>query len=233
MSSEGEGEDLQAQYRLAVEEYRFQVDLNWRRSEYFFVLNVGVLVAGATLLASGQVPRGLVALVFCLGALLALLSIFANHTQHGYYRGARDLKNRMEQALELGDRALVTTPGQGSSIERLGKVGTFLRTMLIAIACVNLVGAGIAVADATSGEAALKQVSIRVPPSPAGRATKVTVVISRGGEVMATRSGMAGGVLRSVGLEPDRYRIWMAAGKICTTPLVVSAKPLQLASPHC
>lgn len=37
--------ELERQYDLAVAEYRFQVDLNWRRSEYFFVLNIGILVA--------------------------------------------------------------------------------------------------------------------------------------------------------------------------------------------
>jgi hypothetical protein len=105
--------ELREQYRLAVEEYRFQVGLNWRRSEYFFVLNVGVLVAGATLLASDKAPRALVGLVFMLGALLASLSFLANDTQSGYYHAARDLKKRLEERLDLGGGALATTPGHG------------------------------------------------------------------------------------------------------------------------
>jgi len=65
-----EAPDLAEQYRLAIEEYRFQVDLNWRRSEYFFVLNIGVLIAASTLSASELLPRALVGMVFGLGALL-------------------------------------------------------------------------------------------------------------------------------------------------------------------
>lgn len=107
-------DDLDEQYRLAVGEYRFQVDLNWRRSEYFFVLNIGVLIAAATLLASESLPRALVGLVFGLGALLAGLSFLANNTQHSYYKAARELKEKLEDRLQLGEFALQTTPGMGS-----------------------------------------------------------------------------------------------------------------------
>ena len=232
--NDGVGEEgLREQYRLSVEEYRFQVDLNWRRSEYFFVLNIGVLVAGATLLASAQVPRALVGLVFSLGALLALLSIFANQTQHGYYRGARDLEKDIEGRLGLGrGLALATTPGQGSSVERLGRVGTFLRTMLVAIACVDLIGAGIAAADAIEGRTtSAKQVSIRIPAL--GDTRKVVVVVSEHDEVLATRSGLAGGLVGPIGLEPGSYRIWIAGPRICSALLFVTRKPLQLAAPTC
>lgn len=76
--------ELLRQYEAALAEYRFQVSLNWRRSEYFFVLNVGVLIAASTMLASDRVPRLLVACVFAAGLLLAFMSLFANATQHGY-----------------------------------------------------------------------------------------------------------------------------------------------------
>lgn len=65
-------ETVSRQYDRALEEYRFQVDLNWRRSEYFFVLNVGVLIASATMFSSGDVPRELVTALFVVGALLAV-----------------------------------------------------------------------------------------------------------------------------------------------------------------
>lgn len=69
---------------------------------------------------SSSVPRGIIALVFLVGALLAVLSILANRTQHGYYRAAREVKGRLEGELRLGDRALTTTPGMGSPLNRVG-----------------------------------------------------------------------------------------------------------------
>lgn len=142
-------ERLWEQYKLLVEEYRFQVDLNWRRSQYFFVLNIAVLVAGIGLLSRPSPgPAGLIAAVFGLGALLAVLSMLANDTQHRYYRRARD---RMQHAGELAGMASVsisTTPGMAGvgsrgresppKLGRLGRVQTFLRIMLVALAVIDL-----------------------------------------------------------------------------------------------
>ena len=151
-------EELRRQYDRALDEYRFQVDLNWRRFEYFFVLNVGVLIAAATIFSSDDVPRALVALLFLIGALLALLSILANESQHSYYRSARTLKQELETELNLKEVALATTPGMGSRFGRIGRVRTFLKIMLIAIALVDLAGAAFAV-DAAK--------AIPNPPGPA------------------------------------------------------------------
>ena len=126
------------QYDRAVDEYRFQVDLNWRRSEYFFVLNVGVLIASATMFSSGDVPPELVAVLFFVGTLLAGLSFLANGVQHGYYQAARNRKHDLENRLDLREVALTTTPGMGSEVSRLGRVGAFLKVMLVAIALADL-----------------------------------------------------------------------------------------------
>lgn len=224
---------LDEQYRLAVEEYRFQVDLNWRRSEYFFVLNIGILVAGATLLASEGLPRALVALIFGLGALLAGLSFLANNTQHGYYQSARELKERLEKDLELGEVGLRTTPGMGSKIERLGRVGTFLKTMLVAIAFVNIVGAGIAAhaafdSDPTSPE--LVKVVMRVSDT---HDQEITAVVSQGGNVIATRTVAPGEQMKPLSLEPGKFRVSVLGSSICVDEIDVTAKPLQLARIGC
>ena len=39
-------------YRVVIDEYRFQVRLNWDRTQYFFVLNTAVTTAAGTLLAT-------------------------------------------------------------------------------------------------------------------------------------------------------------------------------------
>jgi hypothetical protein len=228
--------EVREQYRLALDEYRFQVDLNWRRSEYFFVLNIGVLVAGATLLASQEVPRVLVGLVFGLGVLLALLSVLANKTQGGYYRSSRDLKASIEKELDLGAMSIATTPGMGSTVTRLGRVGTFLRTMLIAIALVDALGAGLAIADAidsqpSSGTA--PQVFIRIPTQSAERARKVAVVVSEDAEAVATRVGFAGQLLKPIGLHEGDYQLWVVGPRRCVHSFVVTSKPLQAIEPSC
>jgi hypothetical protein len=224
--------NLEEQYRRAIEEYRFQVDLNWRRSEYFFVLNIGVLVAAATLLASEDLPRALVGLVFGLGALLASLSLLANNTQHSYYKSARGLKEKLEDQLQLGEFALRTTPGMGSKLERLGRVGTFLKTMLVAIAFVDIVGAGIsahAAFDSDPRPPNLVKVVMRLP----GTEREFTAVISQGGKVIAARTIAADEQMKPLSLEPGKYRVSILGRSICTEEMEVTTAPLQLTNIAC
>lgn len=141
MTGESEPERQWAQYHVLVDEYRFQVELNWKRSQYFFVLNLAVLVAGVGLLsASTPAPRGLIAGVFAVGALFAGLSIAANRTQRGYYRAARERMQRAADRLELGDAAIATTPGLGSEAPRKVSVTTLLEVMLTFLAIIDLAG---------------------------------------------------------------------------------------------
>lgn len=104
-------EELREHYGRALDEYRFQVELNWKRSQYFFVLNLGVLVAATGLLSASQPRAELVAALFAVGAILAGVAAYANHIQHGYYRRTREVKRALEERLELGDLALQSTPG--------------------------------------------------------------------------------------------------------------------------
>jgi hypothetical protein len=235
LSATGDRNAIREQYRLSVEEYRFQVDLNWRRSEYFFVLNIGVLVAATTMLASQDVPRVLVALVFGLGALLAFLSFLANDTQRGYYHAAREVKKKLEGDLDLAGSAIATTPGMGSRVARLGRVGTFLKTMLVAIACVDLVGAGISVADAagTDSKAAARQVVVRLQAAQRARSEPAVVVVSHDNKAIATRTGLAGEPLRPIGLDPGHYRVSVIGSRLCSRAVSVSSAPLQLVDVTC
>lgn len=66
-------------YKVAVDEYRFQAQFNWSRTQYMLVFHAGILVAG-TVVASR--PGRSAALVYLLGILGAGLSIFVVQTQH-------------------------------------------------------------------------------------------------------------------------------------------------------
>lgn len=48
-------EELWRQYAHALDEYRFQVQLNWDRTKYLLTLDIGVIPAGTALLG---LPRG-------------------------------------------------------------------------------------------------------------------------------------------------------------------------------
>ena len=98
-------------YKAAVDEYRFQVTFNWSRTQYLLAFNVIILGA-----AVGLAPRSdvLAVPVFLLGALAASMSYVAGHTQHQYYRAARDKVKRLEAAFGIsGDQALDTTATMG------------------------------------------------------------------------------------------------------------------------
>ena len=227
-------EQLQRQYDRALAEYRFQVDLNWRRSEYFFVLNVGVLIAAATMFSSDQVPQALAGALFLIGALLAILSVFANEAQHGYYRAARDLKSDLEARLELDSLALATTPGMGSRYVRLGRVGTFLKIMLIAIALVDVGGAVFAVDDVvTAGDERVLARTVLLHLESARHGKGSALVVSQEGEAIDARHLPARGGSVLLELPPGKYLISVGQRSLCQQKIEVGSAPLQLLSLPC
>lgn len=134
-------------YRLAVEEYRFQVNLNWERTQYLLALNVGVLGLGIGLLSVHMhAALVLTACVFALGAGAAALSMMALRTQHSYYRATRDRFKKLEQLLALQPELQIeTTPGMematGKRAEpRPIRVQTVVTVLLVAVATIDVFG---------------------------------------------------------------------------------------------
>lgn len=101
---EQESPSVDEVYRVAVEEYRFQARFNWSRTQYLLAFNAAILAAGVAV--AGGRPA---ALVFVLGAVTSVLSAWAVHTQHGYYRAARDRMRAVEAELEVTQSQRVTT----------------------------------------------------------------------------------------------------------------------------
>ena len=147
MAEAGGQADLLELYKIAIDEYRFQVTLNWNRTQYYLGLNVGIIGIATGILELSEGDAGfLTAGLYLAGVVCALLSLAAVRVQHGYYRTARDHKARIEERLRLGDLRLGTTPGMGSAITRLGKVTTFNGTLLGILAVMDRVGATVVVA---------------------------------------------------------------------------------------
>lgn len=134
-----------------MEEYRFQVTLNWKRTEHWFTLNVALSGAAIALLriAKSGGTFFLVGMVFLAGAVACLVAIVATYVQHDYYRSTR---NRM---LELGERvspgaAVVETTrgmrqrrpdgGRRTLAERLPRVTTLYSVLLAILLALDVVG---------------------------------------------------------------------------------------------
>ena len=139
--------DLLELYTIAIDEYRFQVNLNWSRTQYYLALNVGILGVATGILELADAGVGiLVAGLYSAGAVCCGLSLAAGRVQQGYYRTARDHKAVIEEELELTKLRLSTTPGMGSTMRRLGKVTTFNNVLLGILGVLDVAGAVIVTA---------------------------------------------------------------------------------------
>jgi hypothetical protein len=133
--------DLLEIYKVHVEEYRYQVRLNWERSRYFLGLIALLLSAGVGLLRiAGEGARPLTALVFLSGCAISWLSVQILATQTDYYRSAREGMALAAQRLELGELALRTTPTMGGALTRRWRVNQAIGVVLATLGIVNLVG---------------------------------------------------------------------------------------------
>lgn len=112
-------------YKIAMDEYRFQVNLNWNRTQYSIVLNLGILGL-ATGLFRGEVDGTAVVGIglYVAGIVCCVLSLIAGRVQRGYYRRTKEHKALLERRLALGDLAITTTTGMGSTAHQLAKVTT-------------------------------------------------------------------------------------------------------------
>ncbi len=124
-------------YKVAVEEYRFQAQYNWARTQYMLVFNTGILVAG-TVVASR--PGQGAALVYLLGAFAAGLSALIVRTQHDYYRAARDRMKRVEVSLSIPPEQRTDTTATLAGRRRTASVNQLVYLLLGSVGLADLVG---------------------------------------------------------------------------------------------
>ncbi len=124
-------------YKLAVEEYRFQAQFNWSRTQYLLAFNAAILTAAA---AVASRPGRSAALVFLLGVVAAVLSVTVVRTQHDYYRAARDRMRRLEEALGVAPDQRTDTTSTLGGRRRTLSVNQVVYLLLVAMAIANAVG---------------------------------------------------------------------------------------------
>jgi hypothetical protein len=89
-------------YKVAVDEYRFQVNLNASRTGQLLLLNVAVIAAVAAILRLGDRPAEIIGgALLIVGAVAAIASALASDRQHQYYRRARNRVKEIEKALGI------------------------------------------------------------------------------------------------------------------------------------
>jgi hypothetical protein len=214
-------------YGRCLDEYRFQVNLNWSRSQYFFVLNVAILAAGIGLLSAERVPAGVPIVVFLVGGASALVSIFASTVQHDYYKNVRDRKKELEDRLRLGGLALRTTTGMGGVRARIARVTTFQKAILVALIVADATGFVAAVGHATRSSPAPKvELVARVAVGHRHWPHTVPLVLSQSGRIEATATPRPGEMI-TLRLRSGRYEVSALASRLCTSTVSVTGSPLQ------
>jgi hypothetical protein len=147
-------EELLELYKSAIEEYRFQVKLNVDRSRDYFVANSAIIAVAVTLVGQAKLPF-LAGVVFLVGVVVSLLSALGTHTQHEYYRAARDRIWNLENQLgysrhelgmviaghEIARQQDMKTAESRSQRRRFGRVTTFNYVILCLVCFVNIAGA--------------------------------------------------------------------------------------------
>jgi hypothetical protein len=111
-------------YKIAVEEYRFEVRLGWDRTTYFLVLNSAILsvATGLLKLDSPPIVYVFISLLFGFGLGTSLIGSMAITKAHRYYRWTVVRKTVLERRLGLDrplsdmhpslDLTIATTAGQ-------------------------------------------------------------------------------------------------------------------------
>ena len=90
-------------YKIAVEEYRFQVKLNWDRTAYHLTLSSGLIAIAVGLLKIGSAPvvNLFLAGIFLIGLAASLIGIQTIRKGHGCYRRTVVKKTLIEEHLGL------------------------------------------------------------------------------------------------------------------------------------
>jgi hypothetical protein len=90
-----------------VEEYRFEVRLNWDRMQYYAVVNSAIIAVAAGLIGDADTTGGflLCGTLFLIGLAMAAIGITAIHRGRDYYQATIFKKAVFEQSLGLNQVA--------------------------------------------------------------------------------------------------------------------------------
>jgi hypothetical protein len=125
-------------YKIAVDEYRFQAQYNWSRTQYLLGFNAVVLAAALALV--DRSGRG-ATLVFLVGLCAAILSAAVVRQQHDYYRAARNHMRRVEERYQVPVEERLDTTSTLGDRRRTVSVNQVVYLLLGLIGLADLTGA--------------------------------------------------------------------------------------------
>ena len=126
-------------YRIAIDEYRFEVKLNNDRKIHYLVFNAAIFSAGTGLwkIGGARAIDAFVAVVFLVGVFAAYLGVTAVKRGHEYYRRTVYKKALIEELLGLhqpmrdhpsATLAITTTRGHAEVVQMLNDPEAWLGT---------------------------------------------------------------------------------------------------------
>jgi hypothetical protein len=133
-------EELIEIYKIAIEEYRFEVQLNWDRTVFYLTLNSGLIAiaTGLLKLQGSSFLNLIVAGVFFIGLSVSVIGIRSVRKGHDYYRRTVVKKTLLEERLGLTKpseaggptMAVTTTAGQDEHFQILHSTNEWLKRPL-------------------------------------------------------------------------------------------------------
>ena len=124
-------------YRLAIDEYRFNVKLSWDRTRFFVGLNAVLVTAASALMRFIDGPAILLVAIPIIGVVVCVLGIRTARNGHNYYRRSIYKKTLIEHQLGLTNQltacgfsgatlSITSTPNQADSQEILNNTEDWL-----------------------------------------------------------------------------------------------------------
>lgn len=156
-------------YRIAVDEYRFEVKLNWDRMQYYAVVNSAIIAVGGAILRDLSSPSLILfsGLIFFVGLMMSIIGLVSTHRSQEYYQQTVLKKTIYEYLLGLHNPvsgiahpnatlAIATTGGQqdvqkiltGKPPSKLFKrlfrkrIVSYFMWLLIFLALIDIAGIG-------------------------------------------------------------------------------------------
>lgn len=133
-------EELIEIYKIAIDEYRFEVQLNWDRTVFYLTLNSGLIAiaTGLLKLQGSSFLNLIVAAVFFIGLSVSVIGIRSVRKGHDYYRRTVVKKTLLEERLGLTNpseaggptMAVTTTAGQDEHFQILHSTNQWLKRPL-------------------------------------------------------------------------------------------------------
>lgn len=135
-----ERSELMQLYLATLEDYQFQVNLTWSRTQYCLTLNAALVsVAAGLIKLADEGVNVLVAGVFAVGVLASVFSVVALDTGRSYYLPVITRMKTLEAALSIEKYGIRTTPEQGGSGRRIS-ITKSLKGLFVGLAVIDAAG---------------------------------------------------------------------------------------------